>query len=62
MFFSLNVFQPAGEAKLRELGMVHHGFAILDRWGDIYWRSGGHNFTPEELEQKINEALAVAPP
>ncbi|HET7010970.1 MAG TPA: hypothetical protein VFI11_09365 [Anaerolineales bacterium] len=46
---------------MRELEMVHHGYAILDRWGNIYWRSAGHNFTPEQLEEKIREALAVPP-
>jgi hypothetical protein len=42
--------------------MAHHGFVVLDRWGAVYWRSGGHHFTAEELQQKITEALAVAPP
>lgn len=55
------MFRPEGEAKMRELEMVHHGYAILDRWGNIYWRSAGHNFTPEQLEEKIREALAVPP-
>ena len=53
VFIGLDMSRPEGEATMRELGMVHHGYAILDRWGEIYWRSGGSNFTPEDLEQKI---------
>jgi hypothetical protein len=59
VFIGLDMFRAEGEAKMRELGMVHHGYAILDRWGNIYWRSAGHDFTPDDLEGKLREALAV---
>ncbi len=59
VFIGLDMFRPEGEARMRELGMVYHGYAILDRWGNIFWRSGGHNFTPEDLEERMREALAV---
>ena len=31
VFIGLDMSRPEGEAKMRSLGMVHHGYAILDR-------------------------------
>lgn len=60
-FFDLNASQAEGMTKMRELRMGVHGYAVLTRWGCIWWRSAGHAFTPELLENQIQGALAAAP-
>ena len=61
-FVYLDAFSQDGFNKMNELGMRYHGYAMLDRWGRVFWISSGHNFTPEMLEGQIAAGLAIPPP
>ena len=61
-FQDYDVFTPEGAAKEQELGLRFHGYAILDPYGRLFWRSIGHSVTVEELEKQIEASLAVTPP
>ncbi len=40
--YDLDAIAVEGQAKRREFGMIYHGYAVVDRWGGLYWHSAGH--------------------
>ena len=61
-FQEYNILLPDGAAKEQELGMRYQGYAIVDPYGRIFFKTSGHGTPVEELEKQIEASLAVEPP
>ena len=61
-FQDYNILAPDGDAKMQELGMHYQGYAIVDPYGRLFFKTSGHGTPVEELEKQIEASLAVEPP
>ncbi|WP_322801126.1 hypothetical protein [Thermoflexus sp.] len=57
-FFEVRADTREGQALLARFGMPGtHGLVVLDRQGQVIWRSFGHDATPETVEAILQQAI-----